>query len=140
LVVMDNCARPRRGANHRDLPVTTDVTFYGYIPIMNSSQIRPVHTMRTQNLGSSREKSVIAGTVAICSDAPKSLSRMAKTLSATAKIQTGGPPGSRSRHLGNKRDLPSVVLCRSRCASLLLSRKRVVLRRSRLAVLQKYEA
>jgi hypothetical protein len=140
LVVMDKCARPRRGANHRDLPVTTDVTCYGYIPIMNSSLVGPVHTMRTQNLGLSREKSVIAGTVAICPDAPKSLYRMAKRLSATAKIQTGGPPGSRSRHLEIKRNLPWVVLCRSRCACPLFSRNRIVLCRSRLVVLQKYEA
>jgi hypothetical protein len=140
LVVMDNCAGPRRRANHRDLPVPTDVTFPGYIPIMNSSPFGPAHTMRTQNLGSSCEKPVTAGTVAIGLDAPRLLSGMAKTQSRTAKIQTGGPPGSRSRHLGIKRNLPSVVLCRSRCACLLFSRKRVVLSRSRLVVLQKYEA
>jgi hypothetical protein len=51
-----------------------------------------------------------------------------------------GPPGSRSRHLGIKRNLPSVVLCRFRCACPLFSRKRVVLCRSRRVVLQKYEA
>ena len=102
---MDSCVRLRTGGHHLDKPVTSDVTFPGYIPNMNSSQIGLAHTMRTQNLGSSREKSAIAGTVAIGSDAPDTLSGMAKTLSATAKIQTGGPPGSRSRHLGIKSPL-----------------------------------
>ena len=52
----------------------------------------------------------------------------------------GGPPGSRSRHLGIKRNFPMVVLCRSRCVCPLFSRNRVVSSRSRLVVLQKYEA
>jgi hypothetical protein len=51
-----------------------------------------------------------------------------------------GPPGSRSQRLRIKRNLPSVVLCRSRCACPLFSRNRVVLSRSRRVVLQKYEA
>ncbi len=51
-----------------------------------------------------------------------------------------GPPGSRSRHLGIKRNLRTVVVGRSRCAHRLLARKRVVSCRSGLVVSQKYEA
>ena len=51
-----------------------------------------------------------------------------------------GPPESRSRHLGIKRSLLTVVGCRSGRARRLFSRNRVVSCRSRLVVLQKYEA
>ena len=51
-----------------------------------------------------------------------------------------GPPGSRSQRLRIKRNFPSVVVRRSRCACPLFSRNRVVLSRSRLVVLRKYEA
>jgi len=47
-----------------------------------------------------------------------------------------GPPGSRSRHLGIKRNFLIVAWCRYGCACRLFSRKRVVLSRSRLVVLQ----
>jgi len=46
------------------------------------------------------------------------------------------PPGSRSRHLGIKRNFLIVAWCRYGCACRLFSRKRVVLSRSRLVVLQ----
>src|ERR1019366_2905056 len=53
---------------------------------------------------------------------------------------TGGPPGSRSRHLGIKRNSRIVAWCRFGLASRLFSRKRVVSCRCGLVVLQKYEA
>jgi hypothetical protein len=66
---------------------------------------------------------------------------MLRPLGSTSTTVTfGGPPGSRSRHLGIKRNFPTVAVCRSRCACRLFSRNRVVLCRSRLVVLRKYEA
>jgi hypothetical protein len=73
---------------------------------------------------------------------PISLTRTATVVihERARSLTNRGPPGSRSRHLGIKRDLHSVAVCRSRCAFRLFSRNRVVLCRSRLVVLGKYEA
>ena len=109
---MNERVPPGADGNHDEKSAPPYVTVAGYIPIMNSSSSGSAHTMRTQNLGLSREKPVSTGTVAIGPDAPKPLSGMAKTQSGTAKIQAGGPPGSRSRHLGIKRGMHTVGLVR----------------------------
>jgi hypothetical protein len=52
---------------------------------------------------------------------------------------TGGPPGSRSRHLRIKRNFQSVAWCRSGRSCRLFSSNRVVVCRFGRVVLQKYE-
>ena len=63
--VVDNCPRSRAGGNGRHLTDSSDVTSSGPIPMMNQPPIPPANTMRTQNLGSSRNRPVIVGTLAI---------------------------------------------------------------------------
>src|ERR1035437_10388301 len=51
--------------------------------------------MRIQNLGSSRKRPVITGTLVIEWDSPNALPQMAKAQSGSAEFQLSGPPAPR---------------------------------------------